>query len=189
MMYSAYKLNKQSDNMQPCHTSFSICNQSVVPCLILTVAFGLAYRFLRRQVRWSGTPTSLRIFHSLLWSTDSKALTQSMKQKHVFLELPCLFCDPKNVGNLIPGSSASLKPSLYMWKFSVHVLLKPSMKDFEHKLTSMWDEHNCMVVWAFFGIAFLWDWNESWPFPVLWPLLSFPNLLTYWVQRFHSIIF
>ena len=40
---------------------------------------------------------------------------------------------------------------------------------------------NCAVVWAFFGIAFLWDWNENWPFPVLWPLLSFPNLLAYWV--------
>ena len=42
---------------------------------------------------------------------------------------------------------------------------------------------------SFFGIAFLWDWNENWPFPVLWPLLSFPNLLAYWVQHFHSIIF
>ena len=43
--------------------------------------------------------------------------------------------------------------------------------------------------WAFFGIAFLWDWNENWPFPVLWPLLSFPNLLAYWVQDFNSVIF
>ena len=56
-------------------------------------------------------------------------------------------------------------------------------------LTSMWDECNCAVVWVFFGIAFLWNWNENWPFPVLWPMLSFPNLLAYWVQRFHSIIF
>ena len=55
--------------------------------------------------------------------------------------------------------------------------------------TSMWDECNCAVVWAFFGIAFLWDWNENGPFPVLWPLLSFPNLLAYWVQHFHRIIF
>ena len=45
------------------------------------------------------------------------------------------------------------------------------------------------VVWIFFGIAFLWDWNENWPFPVLWPLLSFPNLLVYWMRHFHSIIF
>ena len=51
------------------------------------------------------------------------------------------------------------------------------------------DECNCVVVWAFFGISFLWDWNANWPFPVLWPRLSFPNLLAYWVQHFHSIIF
>ena len=43
-----------------------------------------------------------------------------------------------------------------------------------------------MVVWAFFGIAFLWEWNENWPFPFLWPLPSFPNVLAYWVQQFHS---
>ena len=55
--------------------------------------------------------------------------------------------------------------------------------------SSVWDECNCAVVWAFFGIAFLWDWNENWPFPVLRPLLSFLNLLAYWVQHFHSIIF
>ena len=44
---------------------------------------------------------------------------------------------------------------------------------------TLWDEGNWAVVWAFFGVAFLWDWNEKWPFPVLWPLLSFPNLLAY----------
>ena len=69
MMYSAYKLNKHSDNMQPWCTPFPIWNQSVVPCPVLTVASWPAYRFLRRQVRWSGIPISLRIFHSLLWST------------------------------------------------------------------------------------------------------------------------
>ena len=51
-------------------------------------------------------------------------------------------------------------------------MLKPSLKDFVHNLASMWNECNCMVVWAFFGIAFLWNWNENWPFLVLWPLLS-----------------
>ena len=74
MMYSAYKLNKQGDNTQPWHTSFMIWNQSVVPCLFLTVASWPAYRFLRRQVRWSGIPISFRISHSLLWSTRSKTL-------------------------------------------------------------------------------------------------------------------
>ena len=107
----------------------------------------------------------------------------------VFLELPCSFYNPTNVGNLIFGSSVFSKSSLYIWKFSVHVLWKLSLKDFEHYLGSTWNEHNCMVVWTFFGIAFLWDWNENWSFPVLWPLLSFPNLLTYWMQHFNSITF
>ena len=69
VMYSAYKLNKQGDNIQPWCTPFLIWSQSVVPCPILTVASWPAYRFLRRRVRWSGIPTSFRIFHSLLWST------------------------------------------------------------------------------------------------------------------------
>ena len=107
----------------------------------------------------------------------------------VFLEFSCFFYDPTNVGSLISGSSAFSKSSLNIWKFSVHVLLKPNLENFEHYFASMWDECNCTVVWTFFDIAFLWDWNENWPFPVPWPLLSFPNLLAYWVQHFHSIIF
>ena len=71
MRYSAYKLNKQGDNRQPWCTSFPIWNQSVVTCLVLNVASWPTYRFLRRQVRWSGIPISLIIFHSLLWSTQS----------------------------------------------------------------------------------------------------------------------
>ena len=74
MMYSAYKLNKQGDNIQPWCTLSPILNQSVVACPVLTVASWPAYRFLRRQVRWSIIPISLRIFHTLLWSTQWKAL-------------------------------------------------------------------------------------------------------------------
>ena len=107
----------------------------------------------------------------------------------VFLELSCFFDDPADVGNLISGSSAFSKSSLNIWKFMVHELQKPVLENFEHYFTSMWDECNCAIVWAFFGIALLWDWNENRPFPVLWPLLSFSNLLAYWVQHFHSIIF
>ena len=69
MMYSAYKLNKQGDNIQPWRTPFSIWNQSVVPCLVLTVASWPAYRFLRRQIRWSGIPISLRNFRSVVIHT------------------------------------------------------------------------------------------------------------------------
>ena len=84
----------------------------------------------------------------------------------VFLELSCFFCDPLDVGNLISGSSAFSKSSLNIWKFTVHILLKPGLENFEHYFTSMWGECNCVVVWAFFGIAFLWGWNENWPFPL-----------------------
>ena len=107
----------------------------------------------------------------------------------VFLELSCFFYDPKDVCNSIYSSSAFSKSSLNIWKFIVHLLLKPGLENFDHYFASMWDECNCVVVWTFFGIAILWDWNENWPFPVLWPLLSFPNMLAYWVQHFHSIIF
>ena len=74
MIYSACKLNKQGDNIQPCWTPFPILNQSIVPCLVLTVASWPACKFFRRQVRWFGIPISLRIFLSLLWSTQTKAL-------------------------------------------------------------------------------------------------------------------
>ena len=107
----------------------------------------------------------------------------------VFLELSCFLNDPTDVGNLISGSSAFSKSTWNIWKSMVHVLLKPDLENLGHYFTSVWDECNCAVVWAFFGIAFLWDWNENWPFPVLWPLLCFSNLLAYWVQHFHSIIF
>ena len=107
----------------------------------------------------------------------------------VFLELSCFFDDPADIGNLISGFSAFSKASLNFWKFMVHVLLKPGLENFEHYFTSVWDACNCAVVSAFFGIAFLRDWNENLPFPVPWPLLSFPDLLAYWVQHFHSIIF
>ena len=101
----------------------------------------------------------------------------------VFLELLCFLHNPMNVGNLISGCSAFSKPSLYIWKFFIHILLKPSLTDVEHHLIRMWEEHNCMVIWTIFGIAFLWDWNENWPFSVLRPLLSFPDLLIHWVQH------
>ena len=80
----------------------------------------------------------------------------------VFLEFPCFLYDSTNIGNLISGSSAFSKPSLYIWKFLAYVLLKPNLKDFEHSLTSMWNEHNCPVVWTFFYTALLWDWDEKW---------------------------
>ena len=79
-----------------------------------------------------------------------------MKQMF-FWNSVAFFYDKTNVGNLISGSSAFPKSSLNIWKFSVHILLKTSLENFEHFFASVWDECNCVVVQTFFGIAFLWD--------------------------------
>ena len=181
-MYSAHKLNKQGDHIQPWLTPFPVWKQSIVSCLVLTVASWPVYRFLRRQVRWSGIPISLRIFQFVVIHTVKGFGLVNKAKVDVFLELSQFCNDPADVGNLISGSSSFSKSSLNIWKFMVHVLLKPGLENFEHYFASLSDECNCVVVWAVFGIAFLWDWNENWPFPVLWPLLSFPDLLAYWVQ-------
>ena len=115
----------------------------------------------------------------------------------VFLEFSCLTYDPVEGSNLISGLSAFSKSSLNICKFLVHVWLKPGLKNFEHYLASMWNELNCVVFWVFCGMTLLWDWNENWHFPVLEnpvqsspvPLVSFPNLLEFWMQHFDSIIF
>ena len=91
---SAYSFNKQGDSRQLCSNPFSILNQSVVPYSVLTVASWPAYRFLRRQVKRSGILIPLRIFHSLLWSTQSKAFLQeisSLSHSIVFLYFFALF--------------------------------------------------------------------------------------------------
>ena len=90
MMYSAYKLNKQGDNIQPWHTPFPIWNQSIVPCPILTVASWPAYRLLRRQVRWSGIPISFRISQFVVIHTDKGFSIANEAKVDIFLEFSCL---------------------------------------------------------------------------------------------------
>ena len=187
-MYSAYELNKQGDNIQPWCTPFPIWNQSVVPCPVLTVASWPAHRFLKRQVRWSGITFSVFSKFVVIHTIKGFSIVNEAELDD-FLELSSFFCDPMDTNNLISASSAFSKSSLDIWNFTLHGLLKPGLENFEHYFSSMWDECNCVIVWTFFRIALRWDWNENCPFPVLWPLLSFPNLLEYWVQHFHSIIF
>ena len=172
IMYSAYKLNKQGDNIQPWRTPFPIWNQSVVPCPVLTVASWPAYRFLRRQVRWAGIPISWWKFSTVCCHPHCFGIVNKAKVD-VFLELSCFFNDPTDVSNLISGSSAFSKSSLNLWKFTVHVLWKPGLENFDLYFTSKWDDRNCVVVWAFLGICLSLGLDGNWPFPVLWPLLSF----------------
>ena len=168
--------------IQPWWTPFPIWNQSVVPCPVLTVASWPAYRFLKRQVRWSGIPHLFQNFPQFFVIHTVKDFGIVNKAEiDVFLELSCFFHDPTDVGNLISGSSAFYETSLTIRKFTIHVLLKPGLENFEYYFVSVWDKCNCAVVWTLFGVAFLLGWNENWPFPVLWPLLSFPNLLVCWV--------
>ena len=169
MMYSAYKLNKQGDNIQIWHTSFPILNQSVVPCAVLTFAGGrsggLVLHFLKNFLQFV-------VIHTV------KGFGIVNKAKvNVFLELSCFLYDPMDVDNLVSGSSAFYKSRLNIWNFIVNILLKPGLENFEHYFASVWDECNCVVVWAFFGIPFFGIGMKNWPFPVPWPLLSFPNLL------------
>ena len=79
----------------------------------------------------------------------------------LFFEFPRFLCDPVKVGNLISGSSFFSKSSLDIWKFLVRIMLKPSMQDFKHDLTSMGDECNCPMVSTFFGTTLLGNWDED----------------------------
>ena len=130
-----------------------------------------AYRFLGRQVRcvcyshiFKNFPQFVVIHYSIVNKAEIDA----------FLELSCFLYDPTDVGNLTSGSSTFFKSSLNVLKFSVHVLLNAGLENFEHCFASVWDECNYAVVWTLFGIAFLWDWNENWHFPLQWLLLTFP---------------
>ena len=163
-----YSLDILFPNFDPVHCSMSSSNCSFLTCIQISQEAG--------QVVWyshllKNFPQFVVIHTVKGFGIDNKA------ELVIFLELSYFFDDPTNVGNLISGSSAFSKSSLIIWKFTVHVLLKPGLENFEHYFTSVWHECNCAVVWAFFGIAFFWHWNENWPFPVLWPLLSFPHLL------------
>ena len=167
-MFSAYRLNKQGDSNTALTYSFSYlepicCSMSSSNCCFLTC---IQVSQEAGQVVWyshlfQNFPQFIVIHTVKGFGIVNKA------EIDVFLELSCFFSDPTDVVSLISVSSAFSKTRLNIWKFTVHILLKPGLENVKHYFTSMWDECNCVVVWAFFGIAFLRDWNENWPFPVL----------------------
>ena len=130
MMYSAYKLNKQGDNIQPWCPPFPIWNQSIVPCPVLTVASWPAYRFLRRQVRWSCIPISLRIFQFVVIHTVKGFGIVNKAEIDFFFELSCFLNDPMDVGNLISVPLPFLNPAwtygssqfTYCWSLARRIL-------------------------------------------------------------------
>ena len=182
-----YKLNKQGDNTQPWCTPFPILNQSALPCPVLTVASWPAYRFLRRQVRWSGTPISFRIFQFVVIHT--------VKGFSIVNEAEVDFFNPLAFSmiqwmlatwSLVPtpflNSACTSASSQFMyfwiwaWRILSITLLACEMSITDDSLSILW---HCLSL----------GWNENWPFSVLCPWLSFPNLLAYRVQHFNSIIF
>ena len=108
-------------------------------------------------LRWSGIPISLRIFQFVVIHTVKGFGVINKAELDDFLEFSCFFYDPTDVGNLISSSSAFSKSSLNIWKFTVRVLLKSGLENFDHYFASVWDECSCEVVWTFLGVAFLWD--------------------------------
>ena len=146
-------------NLEPVSCSISSSNYCFLTCLQISQEAG--------QVVWyshlfQNFPQFVVIHTVKGFGIVNKA------EVDVFPELSCFFDDLTDVGNLISDSFAFSKSSLNIWKFMVHTLLKPDSENFEHYFASVWDECNCAVVWTFFGIAFLWDWNENWPFPGTW---------------------
>ena len=161
-------------NLEPVHCSIARSNYCFLTCIRISQEAGKVVWYSHLFKKFP----QLVVIHTVKGSS-----IVNEAKVDVFLELSCFFCDPSDVGNSISGSSAFSKSCLSIWKFSVHILLKLSLENFEHYF-SLCCECNCVVVWTFCGIAFHWDWNESRPFPVLWPLLSFPNLLAYWWTTF-----
>ena len=128
----------------------SLFGTSLLLHVVLSVASWPAYRFVKRQVRWPGISISFRIFQFVVIHTVKGFGIVNKPKVDVFLELSCFFNDSAGIGNLISGSSAFSKTSLNIRKFTVHILLKPGLENFEHYFSSVWDECNCVVVWAFF---------------------------------------
>ena len=133
---------------------------------------------------------SLSEFSTVCCDSHNQWLWHSKKgRSRCFLELCCFFDDPPDVGNLISGSSDFSKSSLNIWKFMIHVLLKPGLENFEHYFTSVWDECN---LWG--SLSILWhclslglEWKLTFSSPVA--TTEFSKFVGILVQHFHSIIF
>ena len=163
-------------------------NQSIVPCLVLILAPWLAYRFLQtRKVIWS-----CHLFNNfpqfvVIYTIKEFGIVNEAEVDVFFLKFPCYLHDPTNVDNLISGSSAFSKTNLYIWKFSIHVLLKPNFKDFEHYLVSMWNEWNSVV---FNCHSFSLGWKLTFSSPVATAGFSkFANILSAALYQHHLLVF
>ena len=191
MMYSVYKLNKQGNNIQPWCIPFQYGNSLFCSmsnsncCFLICIQFSLE----AGQVVWGSYLFQNFPQFIVIHMVKDFGIVNKAEVDFIFWISLAFFDDPMDVGNLSSGSTVFSKSRLNICKFLVHILLKPHLENFPYCFASMWDEANCVVVWSSFAIAFLWDWNENWPLPFLLALLSFQNLLAYWVQHLKSIVF
>ena len=167
--------------MLPWCTPFSILNQAIVPCPVLTNCCFLTwievYQEAGKVVWYSHLFENFPQF--VLVHTVKGSIVVNEAEVDVFLEFPCFFYDPMNVGNLISGSFAFSKSSLYIWKFLVHVLQKPNLKILSITLLAQWAQlhSNLSILWNCLSLGVEWKLTFSSPVAVL----NFPNLLAYWM--------
>ena len=138
MIYSTYKLNKPGENIQSLMDSFSYfepvcCSMSSSNCCFLTCIH------ISQEAGQEVLPSYLlkNFLQLVVIHTVKDFDIVNKAEVDVFLELSCFFNDPKDVGNLISGSSAFSKTSLSIWKSMAHVLLKPGLENFEHYFINM----------------------------------------------------
>ena len=142
--------------MQPCHIPFRILNQSIVLCQVLTCFLTcIPVSQETDKVVWYS-----RLFKNcpqfVVIHTVKGFSVVNEVEVDVFLEFPCFLYDSMDADNVISGFSAFSKSNLYIWNFLVHRLLKCSLREIEHYLASMGNEHHSTVVCTFSDIAFLW---------------------------------
>jgi len=153
-MYSTYKLNKLGDNMLLSWFGSGLLFYVQFLLLLLDL-----HRNVSRQIRWCGIP--IKNFPQFVVIHTVKGFDVVNKAEvGVFWNSLALLMIQQMLA-VWSSSSAFSKSSLNIWKFTVHALFKPDLENFEHYFANVWDECNCVVVWTFFCIAFLWDWNEK----------------------------
>ena len=165
---AAYSLKYSFPNLEPVSFSISGSNCCFLTCIQISQEAG--------KVVWYSHP--FKNFPQFVVIYTVKGFGIINKAEVDFLKkLSCFFCDPMVVGNLISDSSAFSKSILNIWKFIVHVLLKPGSENFEHYFASVWYECNWLVVWItltlpLFGIEMKTDLFQScghcWVFQICW---------------------
>ena len=132
------------------------------------------------QVTWSGTPISWDFPKFVVIHIVKGFSVVNEAEVDAFLEISSFFYDTVDVGNLISGFSTFSKSILHIWKFTVHILVKPDLENFEHYFSRVWDESSFVVVWTFFGIALLLEWKGI-PLGLEWKLIFFQSCDHCWV--------